>query len=370
MSQNFLDFAKNHILNIYKILLGALLATGLVMSVIGSGGLPSTILWSVISVLLFGGMIFLVIKQHLLPYLIKRFIEAGVTLLVIVTLVFLLLRLMPGGPFDSERALPAEVMANISAKYKLDSPLAEQYTHYLGNLLKGDLGESYKYLGRPVSSIISDTFPVSLQLGVYALILSYLIGIPLGVIAASKHNTWIDTGSMFLAMGGVTLPSFLVASLFILIFSFQFQILPPALWEGPLYYILPVVTLGIRPAAIIARLTRSSVLDVIRSDFVRTARAKGLAERVVLFKHVLRNSLIPVLTYSGPLIADIISGAFIIEIIFAVPGMGRHLILSVTNRDYPLVLGVALLFSVLLVVSNLLVDIFYAIVDPRIKLAA
>lgn len=357
-------------LNSYKITIALLLVTGLVTSVIGTGGLAITILWSAVGILLFGGLIFLVIKQNLLPYLLKRFLEAGVTLFVIVTLVFLLLRLIPGGPFDSERALPPEVMANIAAKYKLDAPLSEQYTHYLGNLLKGDLGESYKYIGRPVSAIIGDTFPVSLQLGAYALILSYLIGIPLGVFAASKHNTWVDTGSMFLAMGGVSLPSFLVAALFILIFSFQLHILPPALWEGPLYYILPVVTLGIRPAAIIARLTRSSVLDVIRSDFVRTARAKGLAERVVLFKHVLRNSLIPVLTYSGPLIADIISGAFIIEIIFAVPGMGRHLILSVTNRDYPLVLGVALLFSVLLVISNLLVDIFYAIVDPRIKLSA
>ena len=359
---------KDKVLDIYKIALGLLLATGLVMSFVGVGGVASTILWSVVGSLLLAGLVFLVVKQHLLPYLLKRVMEAGVTLLVIVTLVFLLLRLMPGGPFDSERALPAEVMANIAAKYKLDAPITEQYTHYLSGVLRGDLGESYKYLGRPVSSIIGDTFPVSLQLGVYALILSYLIGIPLGVVAASKHNTWVDTGAMFMAMGGVTLPSFLVASLFILIFAFQLQILPPALWEGPLYYILPVVTLGIRPAAIIARLTRSSVLDVIRSDFVRTARAKGLAERVVLFKHVLRNSLIPVLTYSGPLIADIISGAFIIEIIFAVPGMGRHLIMSVTNRDYPLVLGVALLFSVILVISNLLVDIFYAIVDPRIKL--
>lgn len=367
---SFLKFSNDKILDVYKILMGVLIVTGLVISVIGLKGVFATVLWAALGILIFSGFLVLVIKQHLLPYLIKRFMEASVTLFVIVTFVFLLLRVMPGGPFDSERALPSEVMANISAKYKLDAPLSEQYLHYLGNLTRGDLGESYKYLGRPVASIIGDTFPVSLQLGVYALILSYLIGIPLGVIAASKHNTWVDTGSMFLAMGGVTLPSFLVASIFILIFSFQFQLLPPALWEGPLYYILPVVTLGIRPAAIIARLTRSSVLDVIRSDFVRTARAKGLPEKVVLFKHVLRNSLIPVLTYSGPLIADIISGAFIIEIIFAVPGMGKHLILSVTNRDYPLVLGVALLFSVLLVVSNLVVDIFYAIVDPRIKLAA
>jgi oligopeptide transport system permease protein len=361
--------AKEKLFDFYKIFLGILVVVGLVMSVAGVGGVFSMVYWGVFGTLLFGGFAYTVVKLHLLPYLFKRIFEAGITLFVIVTIVFALLRLMPGGPFDTEKALPPEVMANLAAKYKLDAPLAEQYTNYLNKLVHGDLGESYKYIGRPVSTIIGDTFPISLQLGIYALILSYLIGIPLGVIAASKHNSWVDTSTMFVAMSGVTLPSFLVAAILILIFSFQLQILPPALWEGPIYYILPVITLGIRPAAIIARLTRSSVLDVIRADFVRTAYAKGLSQKMILFKHVLKNSLIPVLTYSGPLIADIISGAFIIEMIFAVPGMGRHLILSVTNRDYPLVLGMALLYSVILVVCNLLVDLCYAVVDPRIKLA-
>ncbi len=360
---------KDKILSIYKVLLAFVITAGLIISVIGLDGIVAKVVWILSGLLIGGGFVALVIYKNLLTYLFKRIGESTVTLLLIVTLVFLLMRLMPGGPFDSEKALPPEVMANLAAKYNLDAPVYEQYGNYLLNLVQGDLGESYKYLGRPVSAIIADTFPASLQLGVYALILSYLIGIPLGVIAASRHNTWVDTTTMFFAMSGVTLPSFLVAAILILIFSFQLGVLPPALWEGPIYYILPVITLGIRPAAIIARLTRSSVLDVIRSDFVRTAYAKGLTQRVVLFKHVLRNSMIPVLTYSGPLIADIISGAFIIEIIFAVPGMGRHLIMSVTNRDYPLVLGVALLFSVILVISNLVVDLMYAIIDPRIKLA-
>ncbi len=360
---------KDKILTGYKIVLGVMMLVSLVVSVIGVRGPLVSALWMADGLLILAGFIALVMSKSLLPYLIKRLGESVVTLLLIVTMVFVLLRMMPGGPFDSERALPPEVMANLAAKYKLDAPMHEQYFSYLKGVLQGDLGASFKYVGRPVTEIIGDTFPASLQLGVYALILSYLIGIPLGVMAASRHNTWWDSGAMLFAMSGVALPSFLVAALLILIFSFQMGVLPPALWEGPIYYILPVITLGVRPAAIIARLTRSSVLDVIRSDFVRTAYAKGLAQRVVLFKHVLRNSLIPVLTYSGPLIADIISGAFIIEVIFAVPGMGRHLIMSVTNRDYPLVLGVALLFSVLLVISNLVVDLLYAIIDPRIKLA-
>ncbi|MEQ1879213.1 MAG: ABC transporter permease, partial [Bdellovibrionia bacterium] len=226
----------------------------------------------------------------------------------------------------------------------------------------------YKYLGRSVTDIMADTFPVSFQLGIYALLVSFMIGIPLGVWAASKHNSWQDNAAMILAMSGVALPSFLVAAIFILVFSFWLRILPPALWDGPLYYIMPVFVLGIRPAAYIARLTRSSCLDVIHSDFVRTAKAKGVSRSVVLFKHVLKNSLIPVLTYAGPLLATILSGTFIIETVFAVPGMGHHYILSVTNRDYPLIMGLTLLFGVMLIMANLIVDLLYAVFDPRIRL--
>lgn len=199
------------------------------------------------------------------------------------------------------------------------------------------------------------------------------VGVPLGVLAASRHNSWVDTTAMLVAISGVALPSFIVGPVLVMIFSFGIPFsflhgfLPPALWESWEYMILPVVTLGIRPAAILARMTRGAVLEAIRQDYVRTARAKGVAERNVLFSHVLRNSLIPVLTITGPLVAGLLSGSFIIEVIFAVPGIGKHLVASVTNRDYPLVLGLTLLYSAMLVVANLVVDILYSVVDPRIR---
>jgi oligopeptide transport system permease protein len=233
----------------------------------------------------------------------------------------------------------------------------------------GDLGESYKYTGRNVSDIIEESLPASVQLGIYAVILAYLIGIPLGVWAAAHHGTWLDSTLMMLAISGVALPSFLVAPIFILVFCFWFDWLEPALWLGPAYYILPTVVLGIRPAASIARLTRASVLEVIRSDLIRTAKAKGLERSKVLFKHVLRNSLIPVLSLTGPLVASILTGSFVIEQIFAIPGAAKHLIQSVTNRDYPLILGMTLLFSVLLVIANLITDLLIAVVDPRVKMS-
>ena len=328
-----------------------------------------TFLWALDGIVLFGLLSYYIITQKLVTYMVKRSLEAAVVLVIIATMTFLLLRIIPGGPFDQEKALPPEVIANIEAKYQLNEPVYMQYYYYISGLLRGDLGESYKYVGRSVTDILAETLPNSIQLGFYALLISFLIGIPTGVIAASKHNTWIDNLSMTLAISGVSLPSFLVAAIFILVFCFSLNWLAPALWEGPEYYILPIVVLGIRPAAVIARLTRSSVLEVISSDYIRTARAKGLSERSILFKHVLKNSLIPVLTFSGPLIAGILSGSFIIEMIFAVPGMGKHLIQSVSNRDYPLVLGVTLIFSVLLVLSNLVVDLLYSFFDPRINLS-
>ena len=320
-------------------------------------------------VLVFGTFAWYAISQNLVFFVFKRVVEACLVLLVIATLTFTLLRVMPGGPFDQEKTLPPEVKANIEAKYNLNAPLLEQYKDYIFGILQGDLGESDKYLGRNVSDIITETLPVSFQLGLYALIISFAIGIPLGIFAASKHNTAWDNSAMFMAVSGVSLPSFLVAPIFIIIFAFWLDILPPAFWDGPSHYILPSFILGIRPAAVIARLTRASVLEVIRSDYIRTAKAKGLPQRVVLYRHVLKNSLIPVLTFSGPLVAGILSGSFIIELIFVVPGMGKHLIQSVTNRDYPLILGLTLLFSALLVFANLIVDLLYSYFDPRIKLS-
>lgn len=328
-----------------------------------------TFLWVLDLAFIAIGFVYIVAKQSLLGYVTKRFGEALFTVFIIATVTFALLRFTPGGPFDSEKALPPEVKANIEAKYKLNEPLYVQYWDYITNVAQLDLGESYKYVGRPITEIISETFPVSLQLGVYAILVSLLIGIPLGVIAAANHNKWLDTVAMGFAISGVALPSFLVAPIAIIVFSFWLGWLPPALWDGPEYYIMPVLILGIRPAAVIARLTRSSVLDVIRSDYIRTAYAKGLEQKVVLFKHVLRNSLIPVVTISGPLVAGILSGSFVIELIYAVPGIGKHLIQSVTNRDYPLILGVTLLYAALLIVANLVVDLLYVLIDPRIKLS-
>ena len=315
------------------------------------------------------GFFYMVVNLKMSKYVGKRFLEALLTIFIIASVTFILLRILPGGPFDSEKALPPEVLANINAKYNLDKGVFTQYFMYLKDLSVLDLGQSYKYIGRGVTDIIVESFPASFKLGFYALILSYLMGVPLGLYAAARHNTWWDSFFMFVANSGVALPSFLVAPILIIIFCFWWDILPPALWQGPIYYILPVFTLGIRPASVIARLTRSSVLDVIRSDYIRTARSKGLDEKVVLYKHVLRNSLIPLLTMSGPLIASLLSGTFVIEVIFAVPGIGKHFVQSVSNRDYPLILGLTLMFSVILVFANLIVDLLYAVVDPRIKLS-
>jgi len=303
-----------------------------------------------------------------LLYCLKRVVEAFVTVVIIATLTFLLLRLMPGGPFDEEKALPPEIKANIEAKYGLDKPLLVQYVDYIKKVAVFDFGESYKYIGRSVGDMISQNFLASFVLGFYAFILSFLIGVPVGLFAASKHNSFWDNMVMAFAISGVALPNFLVGSVLIVVFSYQLSWFPPALWDSSLHYVLPVVTLGIRPAAFIARLTRSTVLDVIKADFIRTAKAKGLSQTRVLYKHVLKNSLIPVLTYSGPLLAGILSGSFVIEILFAVPGIGKDLVQSVTNRDYPLILGLTLLYSVLLVVSNLIVDLLYSFFDPRIRL--
>lgn len=308
-----------------------------------------------------------VFDRGLVRFVAVKLIEAALVILSIVTLTFMLLRLVPGGPFDEEKALPESVKKQIEQKYHLDEPVIQQYFRYLRGLSKGDLGESYKYVGRNISEMVQQSFPNSLQLGVYALFLAFTLGIPAGVLAGARHNTWADSTTMVIAMSGVALPSFLVAPLLILYFSLYLKWLPPAFWDGPEYYLLPTLVLGIRPTAVIARLTRASVLEVIRSDFIRTARAKGLSERQVLFKHVLRNSLIPVVTFSGPLVAGVMTGSFVIEEIFAIPGMAKHLVLSVSNRDYPLIMALTLLFSIILVLANLVVDLLYAVIDPRMK---
>jgi oligopeptide transport system permease protein len=291
------------------------------------------------------------------------------TLFLLATITFFLLRVVPGGPFDSDKALPPDIKANVEAKFGLDKPLPIQYVNYLSGMLRFDFGPSFKYIGRDVTEIILDTLPTSMELGVYSLALALVIGFPLGILSAYKQNTWIDFSSMFLAVAGISLPSYFVGAILIYVFSLQLNLLPPALWDEWVHKLLPTLTLGTRPAALIARLTRAALLESIRSDYVRTARAKGLSEQKVILKHALRNSLIPVITLIGPLAAYVLTGTFVIEYIFAIPGMGKYFIDAVTNRDYPLIMGVTMVFGFMLTMANLLVDIAYAIVDPRIRMS-
>jgi oligopeptide transport system permease protein len=326
-------------------------------------------LWWIFGASVLGGAAAFTVSRGLTLFVGRRLLETVFTVWVIATLTFCLLRVLPGGPFDAEKVLPAEIMENLNKKYHMNDPLLKQYGDYMVGLLHGDLGQSYKYVSRGITPIIMESLPASLQLGVYALIVAYLVGIPCGIIAGWKQGTAWDFGPMFVAISGVALPSFLIAPIFILLFAKWLGWLEPALWEGPLYYIMPMVILGIRPASVIARLTRASVLEVVHSDYIRTARAKGLGARKILFKHVLRNSLIPVLSFSGPMAAATLTGSFVIEMIFAVPGIAKHTVLGVTNRDYPLVLGATLLFSLMLVLANLITDLMTVIVDPRVKMS-
>lgn len=304
----------------------------------------------------------------MIVYAFKRILSSIPTLLILVTLVFFLMRLAPGGPFDGDRAFPAEVMASINKYYGLDQPIWKQYVLWLGNLFQGNLGESFHYAGKAVSELVFDSIWPSLILGVCALFFAVLFGIPLGVLSAWRQGTWMDSSAMFLAVAGVSLPSYLVASLLVMTFSLGFGWFPPALWEGPSSAVLPVITLGLRPMAIIARLVRSSVLDVLSSDFIRTAHAKGLNHTNVLFKHALRNALIPLLTILGPLAASLVTGSFLVEMVFQIPGMGKYFVSAVLNRDYPMVMAVTVTYGFILIGSNLLSDLACAWADPRIRL--
>ncbi len=305
----------------------------------------------------------------MLAFVLRRLIGAVPTLLLLATLTFFAVRLAPGGPFDTDRAFPPEVQANIDAKYGLDQPVYIQYATWLKDVARGDFRESFQYLGRPVAEIILDSLPPSLMLGFWALLLSVGAGIPLGALAAWKQNTRWDASAMFLAVSGVSLPTYLVASVLILVFSIWLGWLPPALWEDWRSMILPIVTLGFRPMAIVARLTRASMIESFHADYIRTAYGKGLPDRMVVFKHALKNSLIPVITVLGPLAANLVTGSFVVEIVFQVPGLGKHFVGAVINRDYPLVMGVTLVYGAILILANLLVDLVYAWADPRIRLS-
>ncbi len=327
-------------------------------------------------------------------------------LLAVVVTSFIVLRFTPGGPFDREKPLPPNILKNLRTQYRLDRPMLPVYMmpedqkekeeilafekkhgafavgpvhlsirgtletqlfSYLGQLAKGDLGVSMKFTQVSVNDIIKRTFPVSLTLGLLAFFLAFLIGIILGTAAAYYQNSWLDRAVMLFSAFGFSMPNFVLAAGLIFLFSLKAHIFPPALWEGPLYWVLPVVTLALAPASYIARLTRSGVIESLHEDFIRTARAKGVSEKMILLKHALVNALGPLITIGGPLLAMLVTGSFIIELVFSIPGMGRYFVTAVIDRDYPLVMGVTVVYASFIVIANIAVDVLYGIIDPRVE---
>ena len=291
------------------------------------------------------------------------------TLFIIITATFLLMQAAPGGPFQSEKEVPPAIEAALNAYYGLDQPLYKQYVDYLVSVVQWDFGPSFKYKGQSVNDLINSGFPVSFILGMEAIFLALAIGVLLGVIAALRHNKWQDYTAMIIAVMGISVPSFIFASVLQYVFAMKMGLFPVARWESFSYTILPALALSSTPMAFIARLTRSSMLEVLSNDYIKTARAKGLSGGTITIRHTIRNALLPVVSYLGPLVAAILTGSFIIEKIFAVPGLGMHFVTSITNRDYTVIMGVTVFYSILLLVSILLVDIAYGLIDPRIKLA-
>jgi len=303
----------------------------------------------------------------MISVLLKRFVHGVIVLWAVATLTFLLLRLAPGGPFDSERKLPPEIIANLEAKYHLNEPVLEQYVRYLAGLAHGDFGPSYKYLDRGVTEIIADTLPTSALLGILAVLLTMVVSFPLGFFAAYYRESTIDRLCLFIGTLGISLPNFILGALLIWAVALQLGWLQAGRWDDWSSVILPMVTLGAAPAAYVSALLRSSLIETLGEDFVRTARAKGVREHSVLARHALRNSLIPILTVLGPLTATLLTGSFVVEYVFAIPGMGRFFITAVTDRDYPLIMGVTLVYTAILVSANFAVDLLYGWVDPRIR---
>lgn len=302
-------------------------------------------------------------------FLLRRLVTIFFSLFFIVTLTFFMMKAIPGGPFTREKALPPQIEQAINEKFHLDDPLWKQYVDYLGRTARWDLGPSFKYQYKSVNDIISDYFPVSAQLGATAILLSLVVGLSAGTISALKQNQIQDYGTMFLAILCFSVPSFVIAGILQYFLAYRWQLLPPAMWGSWKHMIMPVLSLAALPTAVIARLMRSGMLEVLQQDYVKTARAKGLSSTKVMTKHVMRNAILPVVTYMGPLIAGILTGSFIIEQIFAVPGLGRSFVTSIQNRDYTVVMGTTVFYSLFLMGMNLIVDIAYAFIDPRIKLA-
>lgn len=305
----------------------------------------------------------------MLRYALLRLLGAIPTLLLVIVLAFLMVHAAPGGPFDAERVLPPEIEANIAAAYDLDKPLPQQFVNYMGGLLQGDFGPSYRYRDHTVSELIGDAFPLSLKLGALAILLAVVVGVGAGTLAALNKDSLLDRMVMAVAMTGISIPVFVIAPVLVLFFAVKLQWLPAG-WsgaEGAGRLVLPVISLALPQIAYIARLTRASMIDVLSSDFVRTARAQGLGTSAIVRLHALKPSMLPVLSYMGPAIAAILTGSVVVEEIFGIPGLGQHFVRGALNRDYTLVLGIVSFYAALVVLLNLIVDLLYGVIDPRIR---
>ncbi|HAV65161.1 MAG TPA: oligopeptide ABC transporter permease OppB [Verrucomicrobiales bacterium] len=300
-------------------------------------------------------------------YAVHRLLVAIPTLVVIVTIAFFLIRIAPGGPFDLERPLHPKVMEHLERIYQLDRPLHEQYLSYLRNLLAGDLGPSFYFRDFTVSELILSGLPISVQVGASALLLALGLGGLLGVAAALRQNTRSDYAVMTVATLGVTVPNFVVAPVLTLIIGLQLQLLPVGGWGKPGNYVLPIIALCLPQIAAIARLTRASMIEVLSSNFVRTARAKGLRESVTITRHAIRAAILPVVSYMGPAVANIITGSVVVEQIFSIPGIGRYFVQGSLNRDYTLVMGVTVFYGALIILCNLIADLLYGVLDPKVR---
>ena len=300
-------------------------------------------------------------------FILSRLLTGALVVFVVATLTFFLLRILPGGPFDAEKKIPPAILEAVEKKYHLDRPVHEQYLIYMGNLLRGDFGPSYKYEDRPVADIIRETLPVSAALGLVALAIAFFMGTTVGMISSLFPRSVHDAVSVVVSTSLVSVPSFVVGAALIYFFSVRWGVLPAALWGDAKHAVLPAVTLSLAPFAYISRLVRSNMLDVSGRFFVRTARAKGLGRTKIFVKHVLRNALIPVVTVLGPITAYLVTGSFVVEHIFAIPGIGRFFVFAVSNRDYSVVLGITIVYALILVIANLVVDLLYVLLDPRIE---
>lgn len=305
---------------------------------------------------------------NLVKFLAERTLAGIVVLYVVASLTFLVMKAVPGGPFDREKNLPPAIKKNIEAKYGLDLPWHRQYLRYMKGIALLDLGPSYKYRSRTVGDILSETFPVSMKLGLWAFLLAVVLGVSAGTLAGLTPQSSYDKISMLSATVGISVPNFVLAGILLFVLAFKLRLFPSGLWEAPESVVLPALSLGLAPSAYIARLTRSSVLEVVHQPHVVTAKAKGAPGWLIVFKHILRSALTPVVTILGPLLAGLVTGSFVVEYMFALPGMGRYFVTAVTDRDYPLIMGVTLTYSALIVVANIIVDLLYTILDPRVKM--